>query len=114
MNVAQAGAIRACFRGRGTLFENVVKRGIMQIRILFFGVLKDIVGRNHDEVKLPEGSSVGDLIAYCESRFPGVRESLSSVAIAVNHQYAGPGSTLREGDEVALLPPVSGGSFGAE
>jgi molybdopterin converting factor subunit 1 len=86
--------------------------GFVQIRILFFGVLKDIVGRSQDELKMPEGSSVADILAHCESQLPGLKKSLSSVAIAVNQQYTGRDTKLREGDEVALLPPVSGGSCG--
>lgn len=81
----------------------------MQIRVFFFGVLKDVVGANQDELEMPEGSSVADVLARYEVRFPKLRESVPSMALAVNQQYAGPGSKLKSGDEVALLPPVSGG-----
>jgi molybdopterin synthase catalytic subunit len=82
----------------------------MRVRVLFFGVLKDIVGKPADAVDLPEGASVRDVLAKYESEIPRLKESLPSLAFAVNQQYAGPDTILRFDDEVALLPPVSGGA----
>ncbi len=81
----------------------------MRVRVLFFGILKDIVGKAADEIDLPEGASVREVLARYESQTPGLKDSLRSVAIAVNQQYASPDTKLRPDDEVALLPPVSGG-----
>ena len=82
----------------------------MQIRVLFFGMLKDLVGREADAVSLPEGSTVGDLLAHYESKQPKVKPLLQSIAVAVNQEFAHPASRLKDSDEVGLLPPVSGGS----
>ena len=82
----------------------------MQVRILFFGMLKDLVGRNREEIELPEGSSVAEVLAHYESQVPGLKKWFSSVALAVNQQYVGPNTKLRAGDEIALMPPVSGGA----
>ena len=82
----------------------------MQVRVLFFGILKDLAGRNREELELPEGSSVADVLAHYESQVPDLKKWFSSVALAVNQQYAGPNTKLRPGDEIALLPPVSGGA----
>jgi molybdopterin synthase catalytic subunit len=82
----------------------------MRVRVLFFGMLKESAGKASDLIDVPEGSSVRDVLAYFESRIPRLRESLPSLAMAVNQQYAGPETVLREDDEVALLPPVSGGA----
>src|SRR5215469_5513651 len=81
----------------------------MRVRVLFFGILKDVTGRSEDCIDLREGASVRDVLAHYESmpRFNGV---LSSIAVAVNQQYAGQDTVLKASDEVALLPPVSGGS----
>ena len=85
----------------------------MQVRILFFGMLKDLLGRNREELELPEGSAVTDVLTHYESQVPDLKKWLSSVALAVNQQYVGPHTKLKAGDEIALLPPVSGGaSFG--
>jgi molybdopterin synthase catalytic subunit len=82
----------------------------MRVRILFFGVLKEIIGGSADTLELPEDSSVADVLAHYEAEIPRLKESLPSLALAVNREYAGPGTKLKENDEVALLPPVSGGA----
>ena len=81
----------------------------MRVRVLFFGLLKELAGRATDEIELPEGASVRSVIAHYESRIPSLRQSLPALALAVNQQYAGPDTKLNADDEVALLPPVSGG-----
>jgi molybdopterin converting factor subunit 1 len=82
----------------------------MRVRVLFFGMLKDIVGKPSDVIELADGASVRDMLARYESQIPRLKESLPSLAVAVNQQYAGPDTQLKPEDEVALLPPVSGGT----
>jgi molybdopterin converting factor subunit 1 len=82
----------------------------MRVRVLFFGVLKDLAENSSDTLDLPEGALVRDVLAHCVARSPKLKESMASLAVAVNHEYAGPETTLHANDEVALLPPVSGGS----
>jgi MoaE-MoaD fusion protein len=82
----------------------------MRVRVLFFGLLKEIAGKSADEIDLGEGASVRDVLAHYERALPRWRMSVSSIAMAVNQQYAGPGTPLNDNDEIALLPPVSGGS----
>ncbi len=82
----------------------------MRVRVLFFGVLKDIVGKAVDAIDLPEGALVRDVLVHYELQVPRLKESLSSLALAVNQQYARPDTNLRADDEIALLPPVSGGA----
>jgi len=82
----------------------------MQIRVLFFGVLKDLSGKASDSLSLPENATLGDVLSHYERIIPRLKETASSLAMSVNQEYAGPSTRLRPGDEVALLPPVSGGS----
>ena len=82
----------------------------MRVRVLFFGMLKDMAGKSSDEIDLPEGASVRALLAHYAARVPRLKESLPALALAVNQQYAGADTSLKAGDEVALLPPVSGGA----
>lgn len=82
----------------------------MRIRVLFFGILKDFAGGPSDSVDLPEGSSVRNVLEYYEKKIPELRKSMASLAVAVNQHYAGAETKLKSDDEVALLPPVSGGS----
>jgi molybdopterin converting factor subunit 1 len=78
----------------------------MRVQVLFFGVLKESFGRDSEQVELAEGARVADLVARYEERSAGWTRS---IAVAVNREYARREEVLREGDEVALLPPVSGG-----
>jgi len=82
----------------------------MRVRVLFFGMLKDIVGKSADMIDLPDSASVRDALALYESQIPRLRELLPSFAVAVNQQYAGPDTKLEPDDELAMLPPVSGGA----
>ncbi|HXM59477.1 MAG TPA: molybdenum cofactor biosynthesis protein MoaE [Terriglobales bacterium] len=82
----------------------------MQVRILFFGMLKDLAGRGSDLLNLPEHATLGDVFVHYEGINPRLGELAASIAISVNQEFAGPDSRLKEGDEVAFLPPVSGGS----
>src|ERR1700720_1742488 len=79
----------------------------MQIRVLFFGMLKDLAGRASDSLSLPENATLLDVLRHYEETIP--REMVASLALSINREYAAPEARLRQGDEVALLPPVSGG-----
>jgi MoaE-MoaD fusion protein len=85
----------------------------MQVRVLFFGVLRDLVGQSEDSLSLPERASLRDVLRHYEARIPELKTLSSSIAMSINQQYAPPEATLAPHDEVALLPPVSGGSEGA-
>jgi MoaE-MoaD fusion protein len=81
----------------------------MQVRVLFFGVLRDMAGQAADSLTLPEHAVLADVLSHYEARMPRLRALSSSLAISINQEYAGPESALHSGDEIALLPPVSGG-----
>ncbi len=80
----------------------------MKVTLLAFGIAKDITGQRFMDWELPEAASVGDLRAVLAERFPRMSE-LKSVRLAVNSEYATEDLLLQENDEVALIPPVSGG-----
>jgi len=80
------------------------------IRALYFGVLKDFFEAEHDLVELPEGSCVDDLLALLKDRAAEDMPVWKAIAVAVNRDYATLATPLHDGDEVALLPPVSGGA----
>ncbi|HKW17686.1 MAG TPA: molybdenum cofactor biosynthesis protein MoaE [Terriglobales bacterium] len=82
----------------------------MQVRVLFFGVLKDLAGRSSEVLSLPEHATAADVIDHYAKKLSNSPQMLSSIAISVNQEYARPDNPLRAGDEVALLPPVSGGA----
>jgi len=84
----------------------------MQVRVLFFGLLTDVIGRRSDTVSLASGATVRELLAHYQSNFPRLNGLISSLAVSINQSYAPLNAALHEGDEVALLPPVSGGAGG--
>ena len=81
----------------------------MQVRVLLFGVLKDLAGRSSEMLSLPDQASAADVLAHYEPIFADKKALLTSIAISVNQEYAAADCLLHPGDEVALLPPVSGG-----
>ncbi len=86
----------------------------MRVRVLYLGMLKDIAGRDKEELQMPQSAQLSDLFAEVQRRVPQLAELASSIALAVNYEYSGPATPLQENDEVALLPPVSGGNVGSE
>ena len=82
----------------------------MRVRVLFFGVLKDLAGRSAEEIELNEGAEIGSVFDYYAERFPKLRAMSASIVMARNHEFSPLSSPVADGDEVAFLPPVSGGS----
>ena len=80
----------------------------MLVRVLFFGVLKDLLAAEGETLELPEGATVSALLDVLRARV--AHPVWAALAVAVNREYATGGAVLHEADEVALLPPVSGGA----
>ena len=85
----------------------------MVIRVLFFGVLKDVAGKENESVLMPDGSTVRDVLDSYRKAFPAIEKWVPSLAVSVNQEYSPLSTSLKAGDEVAFLPPVSGGSVSA-
>jgi len=83
----------------------------MRVRVLFFGRLKDIVGKSEEQAELSEGARVEDLFERYGRSFPELAKFRASVVASVNQDFAEWRSPLTADDEVAFLPPVSGGAI---
>jgi MoaE-MoaD fusion protein len=83
---------------------------IVRVKVLFFGILKDIVGRSEDSIELAEGAHLDSVFARYAHQFPRLTDLESSILLACNHEFCDRSAAIRDGDEVAFLPPVSGGS----
>lgn len=82
----------------------------VRIDVLYFGTLKDLLGTGQETLGLAAGSTVDDVVRLLRGRASKGSDAVwDSLAVAVNREYAGLAMVLRDGDEVALLPPVSGG-----
>lgn len=81
----------------------------MTITVKLFAALRDLAGSDVVTVELPDGATVGDLRREIGALLPLARTLLMRSAVAVNHDTADNEQTLNSTDEVALIPPVSGG-----
>jgi molybdopterin synthase catalytic subunit len=84
----------------------------MKVNVLFFGITHDLTGCAQEQVELPEGENLEGLRRRCEARFPRLLAMEGSLLLAVNQEIARGPTPLRDGDEVAFMPPVSGGAGG--
>ena len=81
----------------------------MKVQLRFFAVLRERVGQRESEHELRDGERVAELwSALCE-QWPQLRDYTASMSFAVNREYVDGNHVLHDGDEIALIPPVSGG-----
>lgn len=80
------------------------------ITVRYFAVCRDAAGKEREEIELPSPVSVSDFLEDLFSRYPSMRAGEKQLRVAVNREYAPAEGKIRPGDEVALIPPVSGGS----
>ena len=81
----------------------------IKVRVRFFAAPREALGLEETEVLLPDGATVTDLIARLTQEYPALRAYTRFISVAVNRAYVGMQTVLRDGDEVACLPPVGGG-----
>ena len=81
----------------------------MTITVKLFAAARDAGGADVQTVDLPPGASVADAAAVLRDRLPGAAALLNTSAFAVNRVFAKPATVLTGGDELAVLPPVTGG-----
>src|SRR5918993_4512687 len=86
---------------------------MIKVRVLFFGAARDAVGQEQIEVELESPINAEGARATLLSEYPSLQRFGNSLLFAVNQQYAENDRDIREGDELAVFPPVSGGSSGS-
>jgi len=79
------------------------------VKVLFFASLKDITGVSGSDLELDENADVESLKVEVTSMYPKLKPFMSFVKIAINQEFAEANSVIKNGDELAILPPVSGG-----
>jgi molybdopterin converting factor subunit 1 len=80
------------------------------VKVLLFARLSELAGTRETEIEVGEGLTVADAYDMLSRRYPKIAPLRASVMYAVNSDYAQPSQPLSPGDELALIPPVSGGS----
>lgn len=81
----------------------------MRVRVKFFAYTREITGRKEMEMEVNEAARLGDILDILVERFPALKSYREEIKMAINHEYAPLETAVRDGDEVAILPPVSGG-----
>lgn len=81
----------------------------MKVRLLFFAVLRDIAGSDERELSLDEGATAGDVWQTLRATYAKLADYTHPPMVAINETYATPDAVLRDGDELAFIPPVAGG-----
>lgn len=82
----------------------------MKVQARFFALYRERVGQSTLDVELDGSATVGDVIDWVMRRYPKFSPDPSKIVAAVNREYATHGHLLKDGDEVAFIPPVSGGA----
>jgi molybdopterin synthase catalytic subunit/molybdopterin converting factor small subunit len=82
----------------------------MRVRVVYLGMLKDVAGREREVVEVADGFRLSDLFAQLQQGIPRLEDFRGAIALAVNYEYSAGTTPLRDNDEVALIPPVSGGA----
>ena len=85
------------------------RRQALKLTARFFAIYRERVGLSELTLDLPIGTTVSDFLEALRQRYPDLASPTVNIVVAVNTEYAGENTTLFEGDEVALIPPVSGG-----
>jgi len=81
----------------------------MRIHIKFFSTYREITGQAEIEVEIPSGATLVDLIPSLCSQYPRLTPHTKNMLLALNREYVHQTAPLKESDEVAVMPPVSGG-----
>ncbi|GBG60514.1 hypothetical protein CBR_g5690 [Chara braunii] len=81
----------------------------MWVQVLFFARTKELAGKSHVKLQLEDGTDTAKLLQILCTRFPTLKEMLPFVTVAVNFEYVFCPKRLRNGDEVAIMPPIGGG-----
>ncbi len=81
----------------------------MKVKVLYFSSIKDRLKKNKEFFEIEENSTVSDLIKEIQKKYPDLSENIKKIMVAVNEEYADMQTKLKNGDTVALIPPVSGG-----
>jgi molybdopterin converting factor subunit 1 len=81
----------------------------IRVEVLFFGRLKELIGRAQESTELANPADIASLFDQYAARFPQLQQYRTSLVASRNREFAPWNTTLRNGDEVAFLPPVSGG-----
>ncbi len=82
----------------------------MRVTVQYFARLRELAGRSEWPCELADGATVADVWSACTDATPAIAALSKSISCAVNDDFASATTTVRDGDVIAFLPPVSGGA----
>ena len=88
-----------------------MRGGALKVTVRLFAGYREKAGEAEVRLELPEGATVGSLVDEMLRRYPDLTRDAATLVVAVNHEYSEHHNVLTDGDEVALIPPVSGGTL---
>ena len=98
-----------CNPGELNTGNRMMENETLEIRVLFFAMAHELAGESSIELSLPAPATAGDAEDALKKRYEWLGERLSSYRIAVDEEFGGKDTPLRDGSELAIIPPVSGG-----
>ncbi len=81
----------------------------MKVKVKYFAVCREMFNRDEEEMELPDGAVLMDILKRLEEEWPEIPEYYQVMQMSVNWEYATERTKLSDGDEIALIPPVTGG-----
>jgi len=81
----------------------------MEVKITFFGRFREITGENETTLEIKKDLTLKEILEIIFKKYPKLKEEKNSMLFSVNHRYASLETIVRDGDEIAVFPPVGGG-----
>jgi len=81
----------------------------MEVKITFFGRFREITGENETTLEIKKDLTLKEIIEIILREYPKLKEEKNSMLFSVNHRYASLETIVRDGDKIAVFPPVGGG-----
>ncbi len=81
----------------------------MKVKVLYFSSIKDKIKKSNEHIEINGSITLNEFLNLLSEKYPEIKDNLKNVMLAVNEEYKDKNYTLKDGDVIAIIPPVSGG-----